>query len=33
MEITDHERHVRWVPCYHGMALPQAADGENGLKI
>jgi hypothetical protein len=19
--------HVKWVPCYHGMAHPQAADG------
>jgi hypothetical protein len=20
-------RHVRWVPCHHGMARPQVADG------
>jgi hypothetical protein len=24
--------HVRWVPCHHGMAHPQVADGE-GLQI
>jgi hypothetical protein len=26
-------RHVRWVPCHHGMALPQVADGGDGLQI
>jgi hypothetical protein len=25
--------HVRWVPCHHGMARPQVADGRNGLQI
>jgi hypothetical protein len=25
--------HVRWVPCHHGMAHPQVADGGNGLQI
>jgi hypothetical protein len=25
--------HVRWVPCHHGMARPQVADGEDGLQI
>jgi hypothetical protein len=25
--------HVRWVPCHHGMARPQVADGGNGLQI
>jgi uncharacterized protein (DUF2249 family) len=22
-----------WVPCNHGMAHPQVADGENGLQL
>jgi hypothetical protein len=25
--------HVRWVPCHHGMARPQVADGGKGLQI
>jgi hypothetical protein len=25
--------HVRWVPCRHGMACPQVADGGDGLQI
>jgi hypothetical protein len=25
--------HVRWVPCHHGMAGPQVADGGDGLQI
>jgi hypothetical protein len=25
--------HVRWVPCHHGMARSQVADGEDGLQI
>jgi hypothetical protein len=25
--------HVRWVPCPHGMARPQVADGGDGLQI
>jgi hypothetical protein len=25
--------HVRWVPCYHGTARPQVADGKDGLQI
>jgi hypothetical protein len=24
---------VRWVPCHHGMARPQVADGGDGLRI
>jgi hypothetical protein len=24
---------VRWVPCHHGMARPQVADGGDGLQI
>jgi hypothetical protein len=24
--------HVKWVPCHHGMARPQVADGE-GIQI
>jgi hypothetical protein len=24
---------VKWVPCPHGLARPQVADGENGLQI
>jgi hypothetical protein len=25
--------HVKWVPCHHGMACPQVADGGEGLQI
>jgi hypothetical protein len=25
--------HVRWVPCHHGMARPQVADGGDGLQF
>jgi hypothetical protein len=25
--------HVMWVPCHHGMAHPQFADGEDGLQL
>jgi hypothetical protein len=25
--------HVKWVPCHHGVARPQVADGGEGLKI
>jgi hypothetical protein len=25
--------HVSWVPCHHGMARPQVADGGDGLHI
>jgi hypothetical protein len=25
--------HVKWVPCHHGMARPQFADGGDGLQI
>jgi hypothetical protein len=25
--------HVNWVPCHHGMARPQVADGGEGLQI
>jgi hypothetical protein len=25
--------HVKWVPCHHGMARPQVADGGGGLQI
>jgi hypothetical protein len=25
--------HVRWVPCHHGMARPQVADGEDALQV
>jgi hypothetical protein len=24
--------HVKWVPCYHGMARPQVADGGYGFQ-
>jgi hypothetical protein len=24
---------VIWVPCHHGMARPQVADGGNGLQV
>jgi hypothetical protein len=26
-------RFVRWVPCHHGMARPQVADGVNALQV
>jgi hypothetical protein len=25
--------HVRWVPCYHGMAHPQFVDGGDALQV
>jgi hypothetical protein len=25
--------HVKWVPCHHGMARPQVAEGGDGLQI
>jgi hypothetical protein len=25
--------HVKWVPCHHGMARPQVADGGEGLQV
>jgi hypothetical protein len=25
--------HVKWVPCHHGMARPEVADGGDGLQI
>jgi hypothetical protein len=25
--------HVKWVPCHHGMARPQVADGGDGLQM
>jgi hypothetical protein len=25
--------HVKWVPCHHGMARTQAADGGDGLQL
>jgi hypothetical protein len=25
--------HVKWMPCQHGMARPQVADGGDGLQI
>jgi hypothetical protein len=27
------QSHVRWVPCHHGMARPQVADGGNTLQV
>jgi hypothetical protein len=27
------QRHVKWVPCHHGMARPQVADGADGLQM
>jgi hypothetical protein len=28
-----HCFHVKWVPCRHGVARPQVADGGEGLQI
>jgi hypothetical protein len=25
--------HVKWVPCHHGMARPQVADGGDGRQV
>jgi hypothetical protein len=25
--------HVRWVPCHHGMARPQVADGGDAIQV
>jgi hypothetical protein len=33
MQFPPISRHVRWVPCHHGMARPQVADGGNGLEM
>jgi hypothetical protein len=33
LERYDNEIHVKWVPCHHGMARPQVADGGDGLQI
>jgi hypothetical protein len=30
---NDKVNHVRWVPCHHGMARPQAVDGGDALKV
>jgi hypothetical protein len=29
----DDYNHVRWVPCHHGMARPQVADGGDTLQL
>jgi hypothetical protein len=29
----NEESHVRWVPCHHGMARPQVADGGDSLQF
>jgi hypothetical protein len=31
--LRSRNSHVRWVPCHHGMARPQVADGGDGLQI
>jgi hypothetical protein len=31
--VCDYRRHVRWVPCHHGMARPQVADGADSLQF
>jgi hypothetical protein len=28
-----HSSHVMWVPCHHGMARPQVADGGDAVQI
>jgi hypothetical protein len=33
MEFSFSFIHVMWVPCHHGMARPQVADGGDGLQI
>jgi hypothetical protein len=33
MEYGYGLNHVKWVPCHHGMARPQVADGGEGLQI
>jgi hypothetical protein len=32
-KVVSPRGHVGWVPCHHGMARPQVADGGNGLQI
>jgi hypothetical protein len=32
-KILNFKIHVTWVPCHHGMACPQVADGGNGPQI
>jgi hypothetical protein len=31
--ISSFSDHVRWVPCHHGMARPQVADGGDALQF
>jgi hypothetical protein len=31
--VRKEEVHVKWVPCHHGTARPQVADGGDGLQI
>jgi hypothetical protein len=33
LETEGKDTHVKWVPCHHGMARPQVADGGDGLQI
>jgi hypothetical protein len=33
VEIHTGDAHVKCVPCHHGMARPQVADGGDGLQI
>jgi hypothetical protein len=33
IDTKSNTHHVKWVPCYHGMARPQAADEGEGLQI
>jgi hypothetical protein len=32
-KLMNNFRYVRWVPCHHGMARPQVADGGDALQF
>jgi hypothetical protein len=31
--LSHDESNIKWVPCHHGMARPQVADGGDSLQI
>jgi hypothetical protein len=33
LSLDSGRSHVKWVPCHHGTARPQIADGGEGLQI
>jgi hypothetical protein len=33
LHVDGRSSHVKWITCRQGMARPQVADGEHGLRI